>query len=230
MDIYDSRTGTKVVGIGEATVIKVRQSAQGAAHEIVINHPDFGETAFIPFIPAAGLYRVPRVGDTCYVFCNENFYQYQVAWGHRISPQLAAELIGGRTDNITVLYSSGPSNNSVTHKIELDDGAANGIRITTGSGQQINMSNEGSITVSHKDGASMSMSGDTITLSAGGSTLTIGSSGIEIKGAGGSDIKVGANIEGKSADSRAKFDEVTVSKHQHTGNLGYPTAPPTPGT
>ena len=229
MDIYKGQNGTKVIGIGEATVIRVRQSTQGAAHEIVINHPDIGETSFIPFIPAAGLYRVPRVGDTCFVFCNENFYQYPVAWGHRISPELAQQLVGGRADNTTVLYSSGPNNRSVTHKIELDDGAANGIRITTGSGQQINMSNDGSIIVTHKDGASMAMTGDSITLSAGGSSITIGSGGIEISG-GASNLKVGANIEGKSGDGMAKFDDITVSKHQHTGNLGYPTTPPTPGT
>jgi hypothetical protein len=230
MDSYDSKNGTRVIGIGEASVIKVRPSAQGAAHEVVINHPDFGETAFIPFVASAGLYRVPRIGDTCYVFCSENFYQYPVAWGHRVSPQLASQLIGGRQDNITVLYSSGAGNNSVTHKIELDDGQANGIRVTTQSGQTINLRNDGNITVAHKDGASVEMSGDTITFSAGGSTLVIGPAGIIIEGAGGSKINVGANIEGTSADARAKFDNTTVAQHQHIGNLGYPTTRPIVGT
>lgn len=230
MDIYSGRTGTKVIGIGEATVIRVRQTPQGAAHEVVINHPDFGETAFIPFVPAAGLYRVPRVGDICYVFCSENFYQYQVAWGHRISPELAKQLLGDRLDNITVLYSSGANNNAVSHKIELDDGAASGVRVTTASGHVINMSNDGSITVQHKDGGSMTVGGDTITLSAGGSTLTIGAAGISLSGAGGSKLDVGATIKGTAADALSKFDEVSVSKHQHTGNVGYPTTPPTPGT
>ena len=230
MDTYTSESGPKVIGIGEAVVIRVRAAANSPAHEIVVNHPDFGETAFIPYVQSAGVYRVPRVGDTCYVFCNENFHQYPVAWGHRISPELATQLVGGRADNTTVIYSSGPNNNTITHKIELDDGAGNGVRITTGSGQRIELSNEGSITVRHKDGATMSLTGDSITLSAGGSTITIGSGGISVSAAGGSTLEVGATIEGKAADTLSKFDQVTVSKHQHIGNLGYPTAPPIVGT
>lgn len=230
MDIHSGPTGTKVIGIGEATVIRVRQTPQGTAHEVVISHPDIGETVFIPFIPAAGLYRVPRVGDTCYVFCNENFHSYPVAWGHRISPELAKQLIGDRLDNVTVLYSSGAGNDAVSHKIELDDGQAAGIRVTTASGHNITMSNDGDITVSHKDGGSVLVKGDTITLSAGGSSLSIGPDGISMSSAGGSSLEVGATIKGTAADALSKFDEVSVSKHQHTGNVGYPTTPPTPGT
>jgi uncharacterized protein (DUF2345 family) len=76
----------------------------------------------------------------------------------------------------------------------------------------------------------MSLTGDSITLSAGGSTITIGSGGISVSAAGGSTLEVGATIEGKAADTLSKFDQVTVSKHQHIGNLGYPTAPPIVGT
>lgn len=230
MDIYNGQNGTKVIGIGEAVVVKVKKANMGDAHEVVINHPDLGETAYIPFIPAAGLYRVPRVGDICYVFCSENFFQYPAAWGHRISPALAKELIGDRDDNITVMYSSGAENKSVTHKIELDDGNNNGVRITTASGQKVELSNDGDISLTHKGGPSVVMAGDKITLSAGGSTITIGSAGIEISSADGSTLEVGSTIEGKAADTLSKFDQVTVSKHSHTGNVGYPTSPPTPGT
>jgi RNase P/RNase MRP subunit p29 len=153
-----------------------------------------------------------------------------MAWGHRISPELAEQLIGSRADNTTVIYSSGPANNSVTHKIELDDGNENGIRLTTESGQKVTMSNGGTIELSHKDGASVTLDGQIITLSAGGSTLSIGPSGIEIKSADGSLLKIGSTIEGTAADTMSKFDQVTVSKHSHTGNVGYPTSPPTPGT
>lgn len=230
MDIYKGQTGTKVIGIGEAVVLEVRSAANSPAHEVVILHPDLGETTFIPYVQTAGMYRAPRIGDTCYVFCSENFYQYPIAWGHRISPALAQQLVGSRADNITVVYGSGAGNNGVSHKIELDDGAGNGIRVTTASGQQINLSNDGAITVTHKDGASMSLTGDSITLSAGGSTITIGSGGVQISGAGGSNLAVGSTINGTAGDSTSKFDNTTVSKHQHTGNLGIPTTPPTPGT
>jgi hypothetical protein len=230
MDKYQGENGTKHIGIGEATVIEVRDSANSPAHEVVIYHPDFGETTFLPYIQTAGVYRAPRVGDTCYVFCSENFYQYPMAWGHRISPELASQLIGSREDNITVIYSSGPNNSSVTHKVELDDGNDSGIRVTTGSGQSIVLSDNGTISITHKDGASATLDGDKIIFSAGGSTLSIGTDGIEIKSSEGSSLKIGSTIEGKASDTRSKFDEVTVSKHQHTGNVGYPTSPPTPGT
>lgn len=230
MDIIGTKSGPRLVGIGEATVVAVRASANDPSHQVKINHPDFGTTTFIPYVASAGMYRVPRVGDVCYVFCNENFHQYPVAWGHRISPELAKQLIGGRQDNITVIYSSGATNNSVTHKIELDDGQQNGIRITTESGHSVNMSNQGSISVTHKDGTKLDMTSDTVSIQAGGSTLTIGPDGIQIKAAGGSTLDVGATILGKAADTMSKFDEVTVSKHKHTGNLGYPTTAPIKGT
>lgn len=230
MDIFNAKAGPRLVGIGEATVIEVRKNPESPAHEVKINHPDFGTTTFVPYVASAGMYRVPRVGDICYVFCNENFHQYPVAWGHRISPELASQLIGGRADNITVIYSSGESNRAISHKIELDDGQAKGVRITTESGQNVTLANDGAISVTHKDGSKLNMTGDTISIEAGGSTLTIGPSGIAIKSAGGSTLDVGATILGKAADTNSKFDDVTVSKHIHTGNLSYPTTSPQKGT
>lgn len=230
MDFINSSAGPRLVGIGEAVVLEVRKSANSPAHEVKISHPDFGPTTYIPYVASAGMYRVPRVGDVCYVFCNENFHQYPVAWGHRISPELAKQLIGGRADNITVIYSSGADNKSVTHKIELDDGQQNGIRITTESGHKVNLSNDGAITVTHKDGAKLNMTGDTIEIAAGGSMLSIGPSGVSVKSAGGSTLDVGASIVGKAADAKSKFDEVTVPNHLHSGNLGYPTTAPMKGT
>jgi hypothetical protein len=230
MDLYKSSTGPKILGIGEAVVLEVRVSPTDPAHEIKISHPDLGPTEWIPYVAPAGVYRVPRVGDICYVFCNENFHQYPVAWGHRISESLAKQLIGGRADNITVIYSSGANNSSVSHKIELDDGSAPGIRISTAAGHKITLADSGAVTVRHKDGASAVLTGDSITLSAGGSTLVIDASGMKVTSAGGSSLEVGSTIIGKAADKRSKFDEIGVATHQHTGNLGYPTTPPTKGT
>jgi hypothetical protein len=229
MDSYRSDTGAKLIGIGEAVVLGVQTAASKDAHQVIINHPDLGTTAYIPYIPAAGLYRVPRIGDICYVFCNENFHQYPVAWGHRISPELAKQLIGDRADNITVIYSSGPNNNSVTHKIELDDGTDPGIRIKTESGHIVNLSNAGNISVTHKDGPKLTLTDSLILLEAGGSTLTLNKDGLSVVSSKGSTLDVKETIKGRAADARSNFDEVTVATHSHTGNLGYPTSIPSKG-
>lgn len=230
MDIYDSKTGPKIIGIGEAVVLEVRKTPSQAAHQIRISHPDLGDTGFITYVPPSGMYSVPRIGDICYVFCNENFHQYPIAWGHRISPALAKELLGDRIDNITIIYSSGPNNNTVTHKIELDDGANSGVRITTGSGSSVELKDQGNITVKHKDGGTATISGDTISFVAGGSTLEISATGVSVKAASGSTLDIGATILGKAADQKSTFDDVGVATHSHEGNLAYPTSPPIKGT
>jgi hypothetical protein len=230
MDIFQALNGPRLIGIGEAVVLEVRKEPNQTAHQVKISHPDIGTTSFIPFIASAGMYRVPRVGDICYVFCNEGFHQYPVAWGHRISPQLASQLLGSRADNTTIIYSSGANNNKITHKIELDDGTEKGIRLSTESGHKVNLKDDGDITVTHKDGSSLLMAGDTITISAGGSTLVVGSNGISITAATGSTLDVGATIKGTAADKRSTFDETGVATHNHTGNLGVPTTPPIKGT
>ena len=230
MDIFKSDTGYKMIGIGEAVVLEVKTQPSQLSHQVRISHPDVGETTFIPYVQNAGTYRVPRVGDTCYIFCNENFHQYPVAWGHRISPELAAQLVGSRGDNITVIYSSGKNNKSITHKIELDDGDNPGIRISTASGHSIKLAENSDIQISHKDGSSIVLQGSNATISAGGSELSIGSDGISLKSSKGSTLNVDSSITGKASDLRSKFDEVTVANHIHTGNLGYPTTAPTKGT
>jgi hypothetical protein len=230
MDLYKSATGPKIIGIGEAVVLEVRVSPNDPAHEVKISHPDLGPTEWVPYVAHAGFYRVPRIGDVCYVFCNENFHQYPVAWGHRISEKLATQLIGGRADNVMVIYSSGESNSAVTHKIELDDGSDKGIRITSAAGHIISLADSGAVTVRHKDGASAVLTGDSVTLSAGGSTLVLDASGMKVTSSGGSSLEVGASIIGVAADMKSKFDDVGVATHNHTGNLGYPTTPPTKGT
>ncbi len=230
MDIIKTDTGMKLIGIGEALVVAVRKEPGQVAHQVKVNHPDFGETTYIAYSPPAGLYRTPRIGDTCFVFCNENFHQYPVAWGHRISPELAAQIIGSRADNITVLYSSGAGANSVSHKVELDDGSAPGIRLSTAAGHSVKLNDNSAIEVTHKDGSSVTLSGDSIILSAGGSTLTISAAGVSISAAGGSKLDVGATILGQAADKRSVFDETGVATHAHTGNIGFPTTPPIKGT
>jgi hypothetical protein len=226
MDVYNSTTGVKVIGIGEAVVLQVRQVPNQPAHQIRISHPDIGDTAFIPYIPPAGMYRVPRLGDVVYVFCNENFHQYPVAWGHRISPELAKQLVGDRADTITVIYSSGANNRSIAHKIELDDGTNAGIRVITGGGNKIDMKDSGTITVAQKSGGTIVMSDDTITMQVSGCTFVMGADGITMQTPQGSKMVLDGSINGKAADSLATFDKVVISTHTHTGNLSFPTSVP----
>lgn len=230
MDFINTPAGPKLIGIGEAVVVAVRTDPNSVAHQVKINHPDFGETTYIAYIPPAGLYRVPRIGDTCFVFCNENFHQYPVAWGHRISPQLASELLGNRADNVTVLYSSGENNDSVSHKITLDDGANKGIRVESAAGHSVNLNDASTIEVTHKDGAKLTLTGETITLNAGGSTFSVGPEGIRVVSAQGSTLDVNDTITGVATDGRSTFDQTGVATHRHIGNLGYPTTSPITGT
>lgn len=226
MDLINTKTGMKLIGIGEAVVLHVRSSADQPAHQVRISHPDLGDTGYIAYIPPAGMYRAPRVGDICYVFCNENFHQYPIAWGHKISPELAKQLVGGRADNITIIYSSGANNKSITHKIELDDGTENGIRITTESGNKVVLNNSSNIQIHHKDGGTINLDSSHISLSLGGSSLTLGEDGIKMKSAGGSELDITTTILGTAGDNLAKIDDVVISTHTHIGNLGRKTSPP----
>ena len=196
MKSEQTTSGSKTYGIGEAQVIAVRSENQ---HEVRVYHPDFGVTEFIPFIQTPGMYRVPRPGDNCFVFCSENWTDYPMAWGHRLSPELIAQLVGKRLDNITVIYSSGANNNSVTHTIELDDGEQAGVRVKTGSGNNINITDKDKIEVTHRTGAFIRVEENSIQLSVKGSTLVMDSSGISLVSAGGASTKLTDSIVSSSS-------------------------------
>jgi hypothetical protein len=182
MKTEQSTTGSKTYGIGEAQVISVRGKAQ---HEVRVYHPDFGITEFIPFIQTPGLYRVPRPGDNCFVFCSENWSDYPMAWGHRMSPELISQLVGERLDNITVIYSSGSDNRSITHRIELDDGENKGIRVITGNGNNIELTDSDKIQVTHRTGAFIRVDENSIELSVKGSTILMDADGVSLVSATG---------------------------------------------
>jgi len=198
MDIKQTPEGMKIIGQGEAQVVSVKK--EGKSHFVRVTHPDIGVTTFIPFIQTPGLFRVPRVGDACYIFFDENFHQYPLAWGHRLSTELVAQLIGERADNITVIYSSGPKNDSITHKIELDDGEDSGVRITTGGNNKIDMKNTGDITVTHNSGSFIKVNDSSIELSIKGSTLILSDSGVSIVSAKGGKVDITDSIIEESND------------------------------
>jgi len=236
---------SKLMGQGEAKVLEVRSAAQNA-HQVRVFHPDLGNTVFIPYIQTAGIYRVPRVGDVVFVFCRENFAQYPVAWGHKIEAELAAQLSKG-ADNILVIYGADANQKGISHKIELDDGADNGVRITTKGNNQVTMKNTGDIELKHNSGNLVKVNSGEILLSIGGSSIKLTAAGITITagggasitlgadanmaGAGGASVKAGADaemsssggssikadssVEIKSSDKMGKFDDITISTHDH---------------
>jgi len=239
MDKIKTDQGIKIIGVGEAQVVSVNNN--GKTHTVKVYHPDVGVTDFIPFIQTPGMFRTPRPGDICYVFMKENFYEFPMAWGHRISTKLAQELLGNRKENITLIYSSGPNQDSVTHKMELDDGTRNGIRVTTSSGNQVELTDSNEITVRHRTGSFIEVSEGSITLSVKGSTIVMNAGGVKVTSATGgtvdltssvkidgegSTVDIKSNLDVKSSDGIGKFDDITVSQHRHAGNLGIPTSPP----
>lgn len=253
-------TGSKTYGIGEAQVVAVKENAE-AQHHVKVFHPDFGVTEFIPFIQTPGMYRVPRIGDRCFVFCNENWTDYPMAFGHKLSKKHIANLVGNRLDNITVIYSSGQDNDRVSHKMEFDDGNDKGIRIITDNKNKITIKDSDEIEVLHRTGSFVKVEETRIELSVKGSSIIMDESGVQIVSAQGakttltdsvvsesaqgskvdvnadvniesstgSSLDIDASIDGNASDANSTFDKVSVPKHTHLGNLGYPTSAPLPG-
>lgn len=245
MESKQTRTGLKIYGQGKAQVISVKKEGPDN-HKVRVTHPDIGLTKYIPFIQTPGIYRVPKLGDSCYIFFDENFHQYPIAWGHRLDEEDVKSLIGDRQDDITILYSSGADQASVGQKIELDDAEETaGIRILSFKGNKVEMLDDKDIVITHQDGATTTVGKDKIELNIknnlitmkesgiiledkNGNKISLGEEGITIESSKGSKVVVGETITGDAADKLSKIDEVIVSTHPHTGNLGIPTGPPVP--
>jgi len=195
--ITTGHSSPRLYGIGQASVVSVR--SEKSRHVVRIKHSDFGITNFIPFIQTPGLYRVPRVGDICYVFCNENFTQYPMAWGHRPSVELISELTGDREDNLMVIYSSGADNNSISHKITLDDGDESGVYIETAGNNRINIQNTNDITVTHNTGSQLKINDSVIEMTIKGNTFRMSDAGIQLISAQGSTVNIDAGIVSSSS-------------------------------
>jgi len=215
MHHVNSPEGMLLLGQGEAIVVDVQNN--GKAHTVRILHPDLGTTDFIPYIQTAGLYRIPRVGDKCFTFCKEAFHQYPVAWGNIMTKAQIKVLVGDREDNITILYSGGPDNNEVSHRIELDDGADRGVRITTAGGNKLDLKNEDEIQATHHTGSFIKMNADVIELSVKGTTLRLSSEGLELISAQGASIKV---TDGVTSESSAGSKEVLDVGYKVTSSEG----------
>lgn len=226
MDYVHTTNGLRLLGMGQASVIEVK-SGSTDVHQVRVYHPDFGDTAFIPYIQTAGVLKTPAVGDIVYVFCNEGFHTYPMAWGTKLHDSAVKALLGSARNNATVIYSTGADNSTISHTIILDDGPDRGVRIKSAGGNQIELKNNSDISITQVDGNTINLGKSGITLTAGGASIILTKDSITLT-AGGSEMTLGSKVDIKAADQKATVDGIIVKTHQHTGNLGYPTSPPTP--
>lgn len=226
MDYVHTTNGLRLLGMGQASVIEVK-SGSTDVHQVRVYHPDFGETAFIPYIQTAGLLKVPAIGDIVYVFCNEGFHNYPMAWGNKLHDSAVKALLGNRDNKATVIYSTGADHKTISHTIILDDGAERGIRVKTAGGNQIELKNDTDISITQVDGNTINLGKSGITLTAGGASISLTKDSITLT-AGGSEITLGSKVDIKAADGLSTVDGVVVKTHKHTGNAGYPTSAPIP--
>lgn len=236
MEYINTPNGLRLLGQGKAVVLAV-SAESGDNHKVKIRHPDLGETPFIPYIQTAGIYKVPAIGDIVYVFGREGFASYPMAWGTELHSSAVKALLGNRDNRATVIYSTGKDHKSISHTIILDDGSDRGVRIKTQGGNLIDMKNENEIKITQINGNTITMDSAGIELKRGGSTINMTPSEITAKSgtinlladeinleASGSTVKIDSTINGKASDTKATFDKVVISTHDHkAGNLGFPT-------
>jgi hypothetical protein len=221
MEPIQTQNGLKLVGTGTAVVIEVKDG-EVDNHKVRINHPDFGDTPFIPYIQTAGVFKVPAVGDIVYVFCNEGFHSYPLAWGTKLHPSLIQALLGTRDNRATVLYSTGFDHKSISHTVILDDGANRGIRINTAGGNNIEIKNDTDIVITQVNGNKITMNSAGIDIESA-QVINLRATEINLE-ASGSTVKINQTINAKASDDKATIDKVIISTHNHVaGNLGFPT-------
>lgn len=240
MEYIHGKDGLKLLGQGQARVIAVK-SDDTDNHQVKIEHPDFGKTPFIPYIQTAGIFKVPALGDIVYVFCREGFSSYPMAWGTKLHPSAVQALLGTRDNRATVIYSTGADHKTISHTIILDDGENRGIRIKTAGGNYIDLKNTDQIEISQVSGNTLVMSSAGITLKRGGSTVVMTESKVDINSpeisivandkihveAAGSTVDIDDSIKVTASDQLTTIDQVIISTHNHTGNIGFPTSEPT---
>ena len=229
MEYINTDQGLRLLGQGQAVIIAVK-TGDVDVHEVKINHPDFGETHFIPYIQTAGVLKVPAIGDVVYVFCNEGFHTYPMAWGNKLHDSAVKALLGSARNNATVIYSTGVDNKTISHTIILDDGENRGIRVKTAGGNNIEIKNTEDIILTQINGNTVTMNEAGIELKRGGSTVTMAPDAITIKSGtitldtNASKMIINQTINARAGDDKATVDKVVISTHdQISGNGGYQT-------
>lgn len=237
MEYIQGKDGLKLLGMGQARVIEVSLNTEDN-HRVRINHPDIGDTPFIPYIQTAGVYKVPAINDLVYVFCNEGFVKYPMAWGTKLHKSAVQALLGTRDNRATIIYSTGADHKTISHTIILDDGEDRGVRVKTAGGNLIDIKNDQAITITQLNGAKATFDQAGIKLEKGASNITMTETSVDINSdnitlngkvitaqtADGSTIKVDSTVNVKASDELTTIDKVIVSTHNVVaGNLGIPT-------
>jgi len=147
------RVGNKYLGRSKACVVDNRDPKKRG--RILINHPQLGETAWIPYLKSPGQFDVPSIGDVVYIEAESGYYEYPVAWGNVVkgldeAPDIP-EVFQREIPTNRGLYTPGG------HTLELDDGImeptqevsdsspttnSRGIRFTTTAGNKIHIAED----------------------------------------------------------------------------------------
>ena len=212
---------------------------------IIVNHPLLGETEWIEYLTAPGMFSVPDIGDIVYVECDAGFATHPIAWGNLTKGKTSAETVPD------VFLRNNPTNRGFYtpegHLIEMDDGenlagTKKGIRLTTSGGSKIHVIDDPSdlqiniemptgdqFKMTPTDGIIINANSDIKIKSLAGALEAEGSLG-KLKLSTG---KVG--LGGPTAELLDLLEQTltqldtlltSMATETHTGNLGYPTSPP----
>jgi len=153
--VKDGFTGEmKYATCSRALVVDNRDPLQKG--RIIVDHPQLGQTTWIPYLNTPGMFDVPKIGDIVMVESESGFYTHPIAWGnlHRVFPD------NPDISNIPLTFQRQvPSARGLFtpggHTIVLDDGLAEeitpepndtnlssvgrGIKITTKAGNLVHI-------------------------------------------------------------------------------------------
>jgi len=155
----------KYVAISRAVVLDNADPLKRG--RIRVNSPVLGETGWIPYLTAPGMFSVPEPKDVVYIQCDGGFYTHPVAWGN---------FTRGLDNDVQIpeeFQRINPSNRGIYspggHIIEIDDGSDldksdKGFRITTSGGNMIHIAEDpqninGKITIETAGGLIVTVDG-----------------------------------------------------------------------
>jgi hypothetical protein len=244
----DSTGKTRYLTRSKAIVIDNRDPLNRG--RIRVDHPLVGKTGWIDYLRSPGYFSVPSIGDLVYIEADTGYAEYPIAWGNVTkgldeAPELPEYFKRDIPSNRGIYTPNG-------HSIELDDGIATvsnapvdnnfttenrGIRITTKAGNKIHISED---TENQKQFIVLEdVNGNKIELDYKDNIVNINSMGeVNIIASGGAKGKFNQGKVAFGTSSVELLEQLSqtlqtlitltssMQTETHTGNLGYPTAPP----